>query len=140
MQKYSYASLVGSLMYAHVCTRPDISHTVGMLDKFQSNPWLPHWQTAKKVLRYLKGIRKYMLTYRKSTHPQMVGFSDWNFSGCKDSRHCTLGYVYLLGGGVISWKSQKSELIYTSTIEVEYVACYEASIQGTWLHNFLSEF
>lgn len=70
----------------------------------------------------------------------MVGFSDSDFGGCKDSRHCTLGYVYLLSGGAISWKSQKSELIYTSTMEAEYVACYEASIQGTWLRNFVSEF
>ena len=140
MQKYPYASLVGSLMYAQVCTRPDISHAVGMLGRFQSNPGLAYWQAAKKVLRYLKGTRNYMLTYQKSTHPQMVGFSDSDFGGCKDSRHYTLGYVYLLGRGAISWKSQKSELIYTSTIEAEYVACYEASIQGTWLWNFVSEF
>ncbi|KAG7564376.1 Ribonuclease H-like superfamily [Arabidopsis suecica] len=140
MQKYPYASLVGSLMYAQVCTRPDISHAVGMLGRFQSNPGIAHWQAAKKVLRYLKGTRNFMLTYRKTTHPQMVGFSDSDFGGCRDSRHCTLGYAYLLGGGAISWKSQKSELIFTSTMEAEYVACYEASIQGTWLRNFVSEF
>uniref|UniRef100_A0A1J3K4I8 Retrovirus-related Pol polyprotein from transposon TNT 1-94 n=2 Tax=Noccaea caerulescens TaxID=107243 RepID=A0A1J3K4I8_NOCCA len=140
MQKYPYASLVGSLMYAQVCTRPDISHAVGMLGRFQSNPGIVHWQAAKKVLRYLKGTRNHMLTYKRSTHPQMVGFSDSDFGGCHDTRHCTLGYVYLLGGGAISWKSQKSQLIYTSTMEAEYVACYEASIQGTWLKNFVSEF
>ncbi|VVA90822.1 unnamed protein product [Arabis nemorensis] len=70
----------------------------------------------------------------------MVGFSDSDFGGCHDSRHCTLGYAYLLNGGAISWKSQKSQLIYTSNMEVEYVACYEASIQGAWLRNFVSEF
>ncbi|CAA7051374.1 unnamed protein product [Microthlaspi erraticum] len=101
MQNYPYASLVGSLMYAQVCTRPDISHAVGMLGRFQSNPGLAHWKAAKKVLRYLKGTRNNMLTYRKSTHPQMVGFSDSDFGGCHDSRHCTLGYVYLLCGGIL---------------------------------------
>ncbi|VVB02553.1 unnamed protein product [Arabis nemorensis] len=70
----------------------------------------------------------------------MVGFSYSDFGGCHESRHCTLGYAYLLNGGAISWKSQKSQLIYTSTIEAEYVACYEASIQGAWLRNFVSEF
>ena len=124
MQKYPYASLVGSLMYAQVCTRLDISHAVEILGRFQSNPRLAHWKAIKKVLRYLKGTRNYMLTYQKSTHPHMVRFSDSDFGGCQDSRNCTLGYVYLLCGGVISWKSQKSELIYTSTLEVEYVACY----------------
>ncbi|CAA7037676.1 unnamed protein product [Microthlaspi erraticum] len=84
MHKYPYASLVGSLMYAQVCTRPDINHAVGMLGRFQSNPGVAHWQAAKKVLRYLKGTRNHMLTYRRSTHPQMVGFSDSDFGGCHD--------------------------------------------------------
>ena len=140
MEKYPYASLVGSLMYAQVCTRPDISHAVGMLGRFQSNPGIAHWKAAKKVLRYLKGTRNYMLTYRKSSHLQVTGYSDSDFAGCPDTRLCTLGYLYLLCGGAISWKSQKSELIYDSTMMAEYVACYEAAIQGTWLRNFISQF
>ena len=68
MAKYPYASLVGSLMYAQVCTRPDISHAVGMLGRFQSNPGIAHWKAAKKVLRYFKETRNYMLIYRKSIH------------------------------------------------------------------------
>ena len=133
-------SLVGSLMYAQVCTRPDISHAVGMLGRFQSNPGIAHWKAAKKVLRYLKGTRNYMLTYRKSSHLQVTGYSDSDFAGCPDTRLCTLGYLYLLCGGAISWKSQKSELIYDSTMMAKYVACYEAAIQGTWLRNFISQF
>ncbi|RWR92156.1 Gag-protease-integrase-RT-RNaseH polyprotein [Cinnamomum micranthum f. kanehirae] len=140
MEKYPYASLVGSLMYAQVCTKPDISHAVGMLGRFQSNPGIAHWKAAKKVLRYLKGTRNYMLTYRKSSHLQVIGYSDSDFAGCPDTRLCTLGYVYLLCGGAISWKSQKSELLYTSAMMAEYVACYEAAIQGTWLRNFISQF
>uniref|UniRef100_A0A6N2M0Z2 Integrase catalytic domain-containing protein n=1 Tax=Salix viminalis TaxID=40686 RepID=A0A6N2M0Z2_SALVM len=118
MAQYPYASLVGSLMYAQVCTRPDISHVVGMLGRFQSKARIAHWKAAKKV----------------------TGYSDSDFGGCPDTRHCTLGYVYLLSGGAISWTSQKSELLYTSTMEAEYVACYEAAIQGAWLRNFVSEF
>ena len=70
----------------------------------------------------------------------MVGYSDSDFGGCPNTRHCTLGFVYLLSGGAISWKSQKSELIYTSTMEAEFVACYEAANQRAWLRNFVSEF
>ncbi|XP_074351699.1 secreted RxLR effector protein 161-like [Apium graveolens] len=140
MQKYPYASLVGSLMYAQVCTRPDISHAVGMLGRFQSDPGIAHWKAAKKVLRYLKGTENHMLTYRKSSHPRMIGYSDSNFAGCPDTRLCTLGYTYLLCGGGVSWKSQKSEMIFGSTMMAEFVACYEASIQGSWLRNFVSQF
>ena len=60
-----YASVVGSLMYAQICTRPYISFAVGMLGKYQSNPRLDHWKAAKKVLRYLQGTKEYMLTYRR---------------------------------------------------------------------------
>ena len=104
MQNYPYASLVWSLMYAQVCTRPDISHG------FQSDPGIAHWKAAKKVLRYLKGTKNHMLTFRKSNHPQMIGYADSDFAGCPDTRLCTLGYTFLLCGGAISWKSQKSEI------------------------------
>ena len=60
-----YASAVGSLMYAQVCTRPDIVFVVGMLGRYQSNPGLDHWRAAKKVLRYLQGTKDYMLMYKR---------------------------------------------------------------------------
>ncbi len=66
MENIPYASVVGSLMYAQTCTRPDISFAVGMLERYQSNPRMEHWKAIKKVLRYLKGTRHYMLTYRRS--------------------------------------------------------------------------
>jgi len=53
MEQTPYASVVGNLMYAQTCTRPDISFVVGMLGKYQGNPGLDHWKAAKKVLRYL---------------------------------------------------------------------------------------
>ncbi|KAF5476128.1 hypothetical protein F2P56_007864 [Juglans regia] len=43
-----YASAVGSLMYAQVCTRPDIAYAVSVLSRFQSNPGQEHWKAAKK--------------------------------------------------------------------------------------------
>ena len=111
-----------------------------MLGRFQCNLGIAHWKVAKKVLRYLKGTRNYMLTYRKSSYLQVTGYSDSDLAGCPDTRICTLGYVYLLCGGAISWRSQKSEMLFGSTMMAEYVACYEASIQGTWLRNFVSQF
>jgi len=62
MENIPYASVVGSLMYAQTCTRLDISFAVGMLGRYQSNPRLDHWKTAKKVLRYLQGTKDHMLT------------------------------------------------------------------------------
>jgi len=55
-----------------------------------------------------------------------------------DTRKSTFGYVYLLAGGAISWKSVKKFVIVASTIEHEFVACFEATVQANLLRNFIS--
>ena len=55
MSKVPYASNIGSLMYAMVCTRPDIAHAVGVVSRFMSRPGKQHWEAVKWILRYLKG-------------------------------------------------------------------------------------
>ncbi|KAJ3684738.1 hypothetical protein LUZ61_013902 [Rhynchospora tenuis] len=110
MEDNEYASVVGSLMYAQVCTRPDIKFVVGMLGRYQSNPGLDHWRAAKKVLRYLQWTKDYMLTYRKFESLEVIGYSDSDFVGCVDTRKSTSGYIFMLTGGPISWKSAKQSL------------------------------
>ncbi|RVW74899.1 Retrovirus-related Pol polyprotein from transposon TNT 1-94 [Vitis vinifera] len=97
-----YASIVERLMYAQVCTRPDIAFVVGMLGRYQSNPGLDHWRTVKKVMRYLQGTKNYKLMYRQANNLEVVGYSDSNFVGCVDSRKSTSGYIFILVGGTIS--------------------------------------
>ena len=64
MKAVSYASFVGILMYAQVCTRPDIAFVVGVLSRYLSDPELSHWKAAKKVMRYLQGTKDNTLIYR----------------------------------------------------------------------------
>lgn len=135
MQNVPYASALGSLMYAQVCTRPDIAYIVGMLGRYLHNPGMDHWKAVKRVLRYLQRTKHYMLTYKKSEILEIIGYSDSDFNGCKDSCRSTSGYVYLLAGGAISWRSAKQELIATSTMEAEFIACFEASNHAKWLRN-----
>ncbi|TYK14596.1 Retrovirus-related Pol polyprotein from transposon TNT 1-94 [Cucumis melo var. makuwa] len=137
METIPYASIVGSLLYAQTCTRPDISFAVSMLGRYQSNLGMDHWKAAKKVLRYLQGTKDYMLTYKRSDHLEVIGYSDLDFVGCVDSRKSTFGYLFLLAEGAISWKSAKQSIIASSTMEVEFVACFEATVHGLWLRNFI---
>ncbi|KAG8496840.1 hypothetical protein CXB51_008132 [Gossypium anomalum] len=138
MKKIPYASAVGSLMYAQVCTHPDIAYIFGMLGRYLSNPGIDHWIAAKRVIRYLQRTKDYMLTYKKSDLLEVIGYFDSDFAGCQDSRKSTLSYIYLLAGGAISWKSVKQTLVASSTMAVEFVACYEASNHGIWLRNFVT--
>ncbi|XP_059436920.1 secreted RxLR effector protein 161-like [Corylus avellana] len=117
MKSISYASAVGNLLYAHVCTRSDIAMAVGMLSRYQSNPGLEHWKAEKKVMRYLQGTKDYSLTYKHTDHLEVVGYSDLDFVGCVDSRKFTSGYIFLLAGGAISWRSSKQTIVATSTME-----------------------
>ncbi|XP_057958470.1 secreted RxLR effector protein 161-like [Malania oleifera] len=105
MENIPYASVVGSLMYDQTCTRLDISFGVGMLKRYQNNPGMEHWKAIKKVLRYLKGTRHYMLTYRKFDQLEVIGYSDSDFARCVDSQKSTFGYLFLLAGVAISWKN-----------------------------------
>ena len=138
MEKIPYSSAIGSLMYAQVCTRPDIAFIVGMLGIYLSNPGMDHWKAAKRVMRYLQRTKEYMLTYRRSDQLEIIGYSDSDFAGCQDSRRSTSGYIYMLAGGAISWRSAKQTLVASSTMAAEFVACYEASNQGIWLRNFVT--
>ena len=63
MSRVPYASAVGSLMYAMVCTRPDIAHAVGVVSRFLSNPGKEHWAAVKWILRYLRGTSRICLCF-----------------------------------------------------------------------------
>jgi hypothetical protein len=127
MKNIPYASAVGSLMYAQVCTRPDIAFTVGILGRYQSDPGLDHWRAAKKVMRYLQGTKDYMLIYRRTDNLEVIGYSDSDFAGCIDSRKSTSGYIFLMASGAVSWRSTKQTLTATSIMEAEFVSCCEAT-------------
>ena len=117
MKKVPYASAVGSLIYTQVCTRPDIAFVVNALGRYLSDPGLDHWKAVKKVFRYLQGTKDHMLTFKKSDQLQVIGYSDFDFAGCPIDRKSTSGFIFMMGGGAISWKSVKQTLTTTSTME-----------------------
>ncbi|XP_040867759.1 secreted RxLR effector protein 161-like [Glycine max] len=138
MQKIPYALVVGSLMYAQVRTRLDIAYIVGVLGRHLSNPGMDHWKTVKRVMRYMKRTKYYMLTYKRSDQLEITGYSDSDFAGCLDSLRSTSGYIFMLAGGVVSWHSAKETLTTSSTMAAKFVACYVASNHGIWLRNFVT--
>ena len=138
MKDIPYASAVGSLMYAMLCTRPDICFAVGMISKYQSNPGPEHWTDVKHILKYLRRTRDYMLVYGGSDLVP-VGYTDSDFMSDVDSRKSTSGYVFTLGGGAVSWRSIKQQCIADSTTEAEYVAASEAAKEAVWFKNILLE-
>ena len=101
-----------------------------MLGRYQSNPRMEHWKAVKNVLRYLQGTKNHMLTYRRSDHLEVIGYSDSDFARCVDTRKLTIGFVFLLAKGAVSWKSAKQSVVVASIMEAEFLACFEATIQA----------
>jgi hypothetical protein len=109
MSHVPYARVVGSLMYAMVCTRLNIVHTVGILRRYMSKPGKEHWTTVNRVFRYLHGTTTYGLCYQGRPRLDRVvdihGFVDVDWVGDLDRRRSISGYVFNLFGGKIIWMS-----------------------------------
>ena len=79
-----------------------------------------------------------MLMYRQTDSLEVIGYFDSDFAGCVDSRKSTSGYIFKLADGAVSWRSAKQTLTATSTMEAEFVSCFESSSHGVWLKSFIS--
>jgi hypothetical protein len=108
-------------MYLANATQPDISYVVSKLSRFVKNPRDTHWGALKRVIRYLKATMSYGIHY--SGHPKLLeGYNDGNWISDADELYATSGYVFLFGGGIVSWKSFKKTILTKSTMEVELAA------------------
>ncbi|WJX63250.1 hypothetical protein P8452_48162 [Trifolium repens] len=111
-----YRRLVGKLLYL-TTTRPDIAFVTQQLSQFLSSPTQTHYDTACRVVRYLKGSPGRGLLFRRDAQLQLLGFTDADWAGCLDTRRSTSGYCFFLGSSLISWRAKKQHtwLVYLLT-------------------------
>lgn len=136
MSRVPYSSAVGSMMYAMVCTRPDIAQAVSVVSRYMGNPGEEHWQAVKWILRYLKGTTNLGLVFDSSegsSRGGVIGYVDSDYAGDLDKRRSISGYIFTLFGGVISWKAVLQPTVALSTTEAEYMAVTEAVKEALWL-------
>ena len=126
MSKIPYASTIGSLMYAMLCTRPDIAHAVSVTSRYQSNPGKEYWTSVKCILKYLRRTKDMFLVFGNG-ELQIQGYTDSNFMSDIDDRKSTSGSLFICNGGAVSWKSSKQTVIADSTMKVEYIATSKAA-------------
>ncbi|GKD40357.1 retrotransposon protein, putative, ty1-copia subclass [Tanacetum coccineum] len=113
MSNVPYASAVGSIMYAVRCTRPNVAFAQNITSRFQQNPGELHWTTVKNILKYLRNTKDMFLVYG--------------------------GYVFVLNGGAVDWKSTKQSIsATTSSTNAEYIAAFDASKEAVWIRKFIS--
>jgi hypothetical protein len=132
-----YRSLVCSMMYIAVASRPDISFAVGHLAGFLDAYRFEHWRAAIRVLRYLKGTRELGLVLGGLEPIMLRGVGDSDFANDAETRKSVMGYAFSLGAGAISWASRKQKVVTVSSTEAEYIAASEAAKEACWLRMLL---
>ena len=130
-----YQSLVGSLLYVSVGTRPDVSSALRAVSRFVSSPTVVHLQSAMKILKYLAGTAEKGLKFSPSGNSRIISFSDADYANDLDSRRSVSGGISILAGAAISWVSTFQSLVSQSSCESEYVALALQVQQCIFLKN-----
>ena len=135
-----YQSAVGSLLYLATRSRPDIAYAVSSVARFCSKPTRSHWTAVKRIFRYLKGTTSLGLLYTKRANQDgLVGYSDADWAGDCNDYKSTSGYLFQIGGTVVTWKSKKQSCVALSTAEAEYMALASAAQEAVWIRELNSD-
>jgi hypothetical protein len=137
-----YQAIVGGVMFAMLCTRPDIAFAVTRLAQFASKPSPAHVVALKHLMRYLRGTVNKRITYigtgSVDSQLALIGYCDADWGQRLDDRRSVTGYVFKLAGGAISWQSKKQKTVALSTVEAEYMATTQATKEAIWWRSYLA--
>ena len=141
-----YRSLVGKLLYL-LFTRPDLSFAVNQLTRHLNDPRKIHWTAAIRVLRYLRGCPDLGISYSANEQTQSTalsqgpisGYSDSDWAGELNSRRSTSGFVFMMCGGPISFRTKLQPSVATSTTAAEIMALAFAFKEALWLRQLARE-
>ena len=126
MSRIPYNSTVGSIIYAITCTRSDVAYSLGVVSRYQSHLDENYQKVVKTILKYLRNTKDQWFIYR-NTDLKLMGYTDFNFqSDCDDSIN-VLGYIFILNGRAIYWKSFKQHTMVDFICEAEYNAALDAA-------------
>ena len=124
MSHMSYVSVVGSLMYAIVCSIPNLSHVVSMVSRYMHDPGKEYWEAMKWILWYIKCTIAVGLVFEKDTRSKQLcmGYVDSNYVGDLDKCRSTTGYVFTLLQALVSWRFTLQSTMALSKTKAEYMA------------------
>jgi hypothetical protein len=139
MRVIPYALAIGSIMYAMLCTRPDVSYALSATSRYQSIYGEAHWTIVKNILKYLRRTKEAFLVFGGEEELIVMGYSDASFQTYANDSKSQSDFVLYLNGGAVSWKSSKQDIVVDSMMEAEYIAASEAAKEVVWIRNFVSE-
>ncbi|GJY04052.1 retrotransposon protein, putative, ty1-copia subclass [Tanacetum coccineum] len=119
MWRVPYPSTIGSIIYAVRCTRPNVAFAQNLFSHFKQNPRQIRWTTVKTILKYLRNTKDMVLVYGEKPEAELKVscYADASFQTDKDDTKSQTGYVFVLNGGAVDWKSAKQSTTAMSYIE-----------------------
>ena len=138
MNTIPYALAIGSIMYAMLFTRHNVSYALNVTSRYQSDLRMGHWVAIKNILKYLRRTKDVFLIYGDGDLI-MEGYSNASFQYDRDDSKSQSVYIFTLNGGAVSWKRSKQEMTKDSTTESEYIAASEAAKEEVWIKKFITE-
>jgi hypothetical protein len=137
-EDFPFTNAVGSLQWASMITRPDITYSVSSVARFKSKPTKAHCNAVKRIFKYLRGTLDFKLVYGGLTSKAiLLAYTDADYAADLDERNSRSGFILYLNGGPICWGSKKQNTIVDSTTYAEYVACYMAAKEIIWCRRLL---
>ncbi len=137
MQNVPYHEAVGSLMYTSLGTQPDITYAIQTVSRFSTNPGIEHWDTIKRIFRYLKGTKDMWLSYGGQQR-ELQGYADADGS-MAEGRRAVSGYTFMIHSGAVLWSAKCQEIVFLSTTESEYIAATSAAKEALWLRSLITQ-
>nr|GFB49443.1 retrotransposon protein, putative, Ty1-copia subclass [Tanacetum cinerariifolium] len=118
----------------HMDTLPseNTSEIQDIFSRYQQNPGKLHWVAVKHILNYLRNTRDMFLVYggKPDTELDVICFCDASWKCDKDDTKSQTGYVFVVNGGAVDWKSKKQTTIAMHSAQAEYVAASEAAMEA----------
>eukprot|EP00253_Pinus_taeda_P025419 PITA_25419 len=135
--KERMAKWYGSVWADLICKDNKANNQLTVCAQFMEKLKEAHWQAAKRILRYVKGTKRFGILYTVSECSDLVGYTDSDWAGSVDDQKSTSGYFFHMGSGAFQWTSKKQPIVALSTAEAEYVAATVAACQQVWMRMML---
>jgi hypothetical protein len=134
-----YQRLIGKLNWLVRATRADIAFATQRLSQYSINPTKRHLGAALYILKYLGTTRDLAICFDPKGNSEPIGYADSDYAADSTTRKSTMGYVFTLANGPISWSSKLQRSVSTSTTEAEYISLCYASKEAVWIKQFLEQ-
>jgi hypothetical protein len=136
---FPYQQAVGSLMYDMLCTRPNLAYPISVLSHHMVNPNMEHWMAIERIFQYLQSTLQMKLQFDATPSKELLGYCDADWGGDFEYKRSTIGFVFMIGGGAISWSSKRQPTIALSTTEAKYMLNTQATKEAIWITKLMMD-